>query len=157
MYLEQNTQSVNNKNIEEDTNDDYNYETYEFDEEAYEFVKQKALKYGNAISIQFDMFYRFDKDLTNIEDIQKIFAKKYIFDWLDEARTSTIDAVQQFISSCGIPESEYIGSRNKNLDKVDNYLKDIQDCIKNITYIDEDLTAYFNIELIKYLQHRFEI
>ncbi len=52
---------------------------------------------------------------------------------------------------------EYIGSKRKKLDKADDYLKEIQQCIKDISYVDENLNALFNVEIVKYLQQKYKI
>ncbi|MBR6467614.1 MAG: hypothetical protein IKT16_05625, partial [Desulfovibrio sp.] len=77
--------------------------------------------------------------------------------WLDEQRNSTQETIRQFISVCGIPEIEYIGSRSKKIEEADDYLKEIQQCIKDISYVDENLNAVFNVEIIKYLQQKYKI
>ena len=135
----------------------YDYSSYEFDDEAYEFIRSKAKQYGNAIQLQFKFVNHYIDACDKIDDIESILARKYIFDWLDEQRNSTQDAIREFIATCGIPEMEYLGSRNKKLDEADDDLKDIQQCIKDFSYIDADLNAIFNIEIIKYLQQKYKI
>ena len=100
--------------------------------------------------------YEFDGSLLELDFLN---AYKIVDNqpWLDEERNSTQDTIRHFISSCGIPEMEYIGSTRKKLDKADDYLKEIQQCIKDISYIDENLNALFNVEIVKYLQQKYKI
>ena len=107
--------------------------------------------------MQFELVRFYIDACVKIDNIENILARKYIFDWLDEERNSTQDTIRHFISSCGIPEMEYIGSKRKKLDKADDYLKEIQQCIKDISYIDENLKALFNVEIVKYLQQKYKI
>ena len=167
--VRQNIIQTINRNIEHDSKDfpqnttsntaksEYDYSTYEFDEEAFNFIKSKAKQYGYAISLQFELASLYIKSHSRDKNIENILARKFIFDWLDESRKSTLDTVHEFISTCGISELDYIGSRSNNIDELDAYLKKIQQYIKEISYIDEELNAVFNIEIVKYLQQKYKI
>ncbi|MCR5169761.1 MAG: hypothetical protein K6C33_04770 [Desulfovibrio sp.] len=159
IYLpnEQNLQSTAKAHAIDNTESIYDYSSFEFDDEAYEFIKSKAKQYGNAIKLQFELVRFYIDACVKTDDIENILARKYIFDWLDEEINSTQDTIRYFISSCGIPEIEYIGSKGKKLDKADDYLKEIQQCIKDISYVDENLNALFNVEIVKYLQQKYKI
>ena len=52
---------------------------------------------------------------------------------------------------------EYLGSRSKKLAEADDYLKEIQQCIKDFSYIATDLNTVFNIEIVRYLQKEYKI
>ncbi|MBR4746443.1 MAG: hypothetical protein IK061_03455 [Desulfovibrio sp.] len=157
LYNEQDAESNSKDHTIDNTESMYDYSSYEFDDEAYEFVKSKAKQYGYAIKLQFELVRFYIDACVKIDGIENILARKYIFDWLDEQRNSTQETIRQFISVCGIPEIEYIGSRSKKIEEADDYLKEIQQCIKDISYVDENLNAVFNVEIIKYLQQKYKI
>ena len=138
---EQSLQSATKDHGIDNTENVYDYSSYEFDDEAYKFIRSKAKQYGNAIKLQFDLVTHYISACMKIEGIESILARKYIYDWLDEQRNSTQDTIRQFISTCGIPEMEYLGSKSKKLAEADDYLKEIQQCIKDISYIDADLNG----------------
>jgi hypothetical protein len=156
-HVEQNSKICQQNDTNNAVKSEYDYSIYEFDEEAFEFVKSKAKQYGYAISLQFELATFYIKSHARDKNIENILARKFIFDWLDESRKSTLDAVREFISTCGIAELDYLGSRDKNIDDLDAYLNDVQQGIKEVSYIDEELNAVFNIEIIKYLQQKYKI
>ena len=157
LYNEQDAESISKDHTIDNTESMYDYSSYEFDDEAYKFVKSKAKQYGHAIKLQFELVCFYIDACVKIDGIENILARKYIFDWLDEQKNSTQETIRQFISVCGIPETEYLGSRSKKIEEADDYLKEIQQCIKDISYVDENLNAVFNVEIIKYLQQKYKI